>query len=103
MSFSPEERQSFTEELRSQGWTLREGVLWSPTGGLFFGDAHFAHWGPAEMGEVFRSRGERIAAQHPSQGALVEEHRQVCRAVASACRRPGPPNSPVHPTGPAGS
>jgi hypothetical protein len=57
--------------------------------GLFFNDAHFTHWGPAEMSEVFDRRGKRIEAQQPAQEALTEEHRQVCKAIATVGRPTG--------------
>jgi hypothetical protein len=89
VSFSPQERQALAAELQRYGWRVHDDALWSPSGGLYFNDAHFAQWGPAEMGEVFDRRGKRIEAQQPSHDALIEEHRQVCRAVAIVCRHLG--------------
>src|SRR5215472_15890321 len=37
--FSPEERQVFTSGLQRQEWQLREGALWSPTGGVWLDDS----------------------------------------------------------------
>jgi hypothetical protein len=89
MPFTSDERQVVTAVLQSYGWRLRDGVLWSPSGGLYFDDAHFAQWGPGEMSEVFERRAGRIEAHDPTQEAVIAEHRQVCRAVATV-RRTGP-------------
>ncbi len=94
MSFTPEERRIFTAELQSYGWQIQEGVLWAPSGGLYFDDAHFAHWSPSEMSEVMDRRGTRIQAQDPTQEALIAEHHQACRAIATVLQQPargGPP------------
>jgi hypothetical protein len=84
MPFTPEERRVVTAILQSYGWQLRDGVLWSPSGGLYFNDAHFAQWDPGEMSEVFERRGSRIEAQQPAQKAAIAEHNQVCKAIALA-------------------
>jgi hypothetical protein len=86
MSFTPEERRVVTAGLQSYGWQMQDGILWSPSGGLYFNDAHFAHWSPLEMSEVFDRRGDRIEAQHPTQEAVIAEHHQVRRAIATLRR-----------------
>jgi hypothetical protein len=43
------------------------------------------------MGEVFDRRSSRIEAQYPSRRELIDEHRQVCAAIARMCRQPASP------------
>lgn len=60
MPFSGTQKAPFIAALVTRGWRLREGVLWSPGGGLSFNDSTFAAWGPQEMKEIFTRRAARI-------------------------------------------
>jgi hypothetical protein len=60
MPFSDSEKSAFIAALVSRGWQLRDEVIWSPSGGLYFNAAHFAQWDPKQMKEVFTHRAARI-------------------------------------------
>ena len=82
MAFSLTERERFVRVLRSKGWTLVDGTLWSPSRGLYFNDAHFEHWSVAEMRDVFTQRCDRIQKAAFDEWALhVGENRDVCTAA----------------------
>ncbi len=61
MPFSEAQKQQFVALLQTKGWQLREGTIWSPSGGLWFSEPHFEHGSPAELHETFTRRAERIA------------------------------------------
>jgi hypothetical protein len=60
VSFSDPEKNSFIAALATRGWQVRDGVLWSPGGGLSFNDSTFAAWTPREMKDIFTNRAARI-------------------------------------------
>jgi hypothetical protein len=85
MPFTATEKERFIAALQRRGWQLRKGSVWSPGEGLYFNDAHFEHWTPAEMRAVFTGRANRIkeAALEGWQKS-VDEYRQVCTAAGEA-------------------
>ena len=60
MPFTESERSSFIAALTRRGWQVRDGVVWSPGGGLYFNSSHFAQWNPEQMKEVFMRRAARV-------------------------------------------
>ena len=83
MPFTAKEREQFTATLQRKGWALENDTLWSPSLGLYFNNSHFEHRSPAELGEVFNRRGDRIqSAALDGWERSVGEHRDVCLAAA---------------------
>ena len=60
MPFSEVQKKRFIGLLESKGWQMRDGTIYSPGGGLWFGDSHFGDWNPSQMHEIFTQRAERI-------------------------------------------
>jgi hypothetical protein len=60
MPFTEAQKSQFIALLQTKGWQLRDGEIWSPSGGLCFHDARFGV-DPTEMHEVFTRRAARIA------------------------------------------
>jgi hypothetical protein len=85
MPFTTTQKEWFIAALQRRGWELRQDTVWSPSEGLYFNDAHFEHWTPAEMRLVFTGRANRIkeAALEGWQKS-VDEHREVCSAAEEA-------------------
>lgn len=82
MPFTTPEKEQFIAALQSRGWSLREDTIWSPSGGLYFNDSHFAHWTPTEMSSVFTARADRIQkAALAGWRKTVDENQQVCSAA----------------------
>jgi len=61
MPFSEAQKKQFIALLQSKGWQLRDGTIWSASGGLWFSDSHFEGWDPPQMHEIFARRAARIA------------------------------------------
>lgn len=61
MTFSEAQKNRFVSLLETKGWQLRDGTIWSASGGLWFSESHLAHWGPSEMRDIFTQRAARIA------------------------------------------
>ena len=61
MPFSKAQKTQFVALLQSKDWQLRDGTIWSTSGGLWFGDSHFEDWSPSQMHDVFTTRAARIA------------------------------------------
>jgi hypothetical protein len=79
--------EQFIAALQSQGWPLREGTVWSSSGGLYFNDGHFDQWTPQEMRDLFAERAKRIertALEGWQQAA--EENRQPSEARVRVSR-----------------
>jgi hypothetical protein len=62
MPFSEAQKKQFIALLQSKGWKLREGTIWTASGGLWFNDSHFQEWCPPQMHGIFIQRAARIAA-----------------------------------------
>ncbi|MGB8354728.1 MAG: hypothetical protein WCD79_12615 [Chthoniobacteraceae bacterium] len=60
MSFTESEKSAFIAALLKKGWQLRDDVIWSPGGGLYFNSSHFSDWNPKTMKETFTRRAARI-------------------------------------------
>jgi hypothetical protein len=60
MPFTENQKAKFITLLQAKGWELRDGVIWSPSGGLHLGDAHFSDWTPAHVSEMFAQRAARL-------------------------------------------
>ena len=85
MSFSQPERDRFVAALQSRNWVLQDGLIRSPSGGLWFEAAHFEIWSPGEMRETFHNRAARIeSAAFEDWQICADENRQVCAAVDAA-------------------
>lgn len=63
MPFTESEKNAFIAALTRRGWELRDDVIWSPSGGLFFQSSHFADWDPNQMKDIFTRRAARIEMQ----------------------------------------
>jgi hypothetical protein len=61
MPFSEVQKQQFVALLQTKGWQLRDGTIWSASGGLWFSDSHFGDWSPSQMHDIFTQRAARIA------------------------------------------
>jgi len=61
MPFSEAQKIRFVGFLESQGWQMRDGTIWSPSGGLWFSGSHFEEWSPPQMHAISRQRADRIA------------------------------------------
>jgi len=61
MPFAEAQKTRFIAMLETRGWQLRDGTIWSPSGGLWFSEPHFEHDSPAELHGTFSRRAERIA------------------------------------------
>jgi len=77
MSFTESERRRFITVLQQEGWEFKDGVICSPSGGMWFEDSHFADCEPGEMKETFTQRAARIREA----GFDATENRQVCEAL----------------------
>jgi len=61
MPFTATQKAQFVALLEKRGWQFHDDTVWSPSGGLWFSDAHFADSTPAQMHEIFAQRSARIA------------------------------------------
>jgi hypothetical protein len=61
MPFTEGQKRQFIASLQSKGWELHDGTIWSPSGGLWFDEPHFAHWSPSQVHDIFARRAARIA------------------------------------------
>ena len=60
MPFTDIQKAKFIALLETKGWEFREGTVWSPRRGLWFDDAHFAEWSPADLRDLFARRAARL-------------------------------------------
>jgi hypothetical protein len=82
MAFSETQKSRFISLLEAKGWQMRDGTLWSASGGLWLDDSHFEHWSPSEMCEKFRQRAERVAkAQIGDWQSASREHQEASMAA----------------------
>ena len=65
MPFTDPQKAKFVALLQTKGWRLRDGIIWSPSGGLHFSDAHFSDWTPAHVRELFAQRAESLQKYQP--------------------------------------
>ena len=87
MPFTVAQKTQFVALLQTKGWQLRDDTIWSPGGGLWFSDSHFAHWSPAEMYEVFAQRSARIAkAQIGDWQSCSRENEEASQAAEEVMR-----------------
>ena len=85
MPFTATQKSQLIATLKENGWSMREGTIWSPSGGLYFNDSHFQHWGPKEMRDIFAGRANRIeTSASKNWEASTNENRQVSAAAAKA-------------------
>lgn len=90
MPFTESQRCRFISILEGDGWRMHEGVLWSPSSGLYFNDSHFHQWGPKEMRDIFKARANRIErAALENWKAATDENRQVSAAAATVFNATG--------------
>ena len=61
MPFNEVQKEQFIALLKAKGWQLRDDTVWSPSGALWFSNAHFEDWSPARMHDIFAARSIRIA------------------------------------------
>jgi hypothetical protein len=61
MPFTEAQKTRFVILLETKGWQMRDGTIWSASGGLWFSDSHFGNWNPSQMQEIFTRRAERFA------------------------------------------
>ena len=78
MPFSEVQKTRFVALLQTKSWQLREGTIWSASGGLWFSDSHFEDWSPSQMHEIFTRRAERIAK------AQLGDWQRVSREIQEA-------------------
>ena len=82
------ERDEFVALLVKAGWSLRDGTVWSPSNGLWFGGSHFSQWSPKEFAEVFSRRADRIEkAKVGEWECSIRENRQACDAAQTIERK----------------
>jgi hypothetical protein len=82
MPFSEAQKSRFISLLEAKGWQMREGTLWSASGGLWFDNMHFEQWSPSQMCDIFRQRAERIAkAQIGDWLSSSREHQEASLAA----------------------
>jgi hypothetical protein len=87
MPFNEAQKKQFIALLQAKGWELRDGTIWSASGGLWFNDSHFGHWSPPQMHEVFTLRATRIAKAQIGDGwpTSFRENQEVsCAAIEVA-------------------
>jgi len=60
MPFTATQKAKFVALLQTKGWQLRDGIIWSPSGGLHFSDAHFSDRTSTDVRELFAQRAERL-------------------------------------------
>ncbi|MDB5345384.1 MAG: hypothetical protein JWP89_3761 [Schlesneria sp.] len=83
MPFSDSQKKAFKVALQSKGWVLRDSLILSPSGALWFDDSHFGDWSPMQMYEIFTQRAERIAkAQLGDWQASTRDNQDASLAAA---------------------
>ena len=65
MPFTETQMAKFIALLRTKGWGYRDGTIWSPGGGLWFSEAHFADWSPAHLSDLFAQSAARLEKYKP--------------------------------------
>jgi hypothetical protein len=87
MPFNATQKTQLMAELIEKGWSIREDTIWSPSGGLYFNDSHFTHWGPKEMRDIFTERAARIERSAlKNWETSANENRQVSDAAAEVLK-----------------
>lgn len=65
MPFNQIQKAKFIALLQTKGWQLGDDSIWSPSGGLWFSDAHLEDWSPAHVHDLFAQRAARLEKYKP--------------------------------------
>jgi hypothetical protein len=87
MPFTQNEKASFIAFLQTKGWQLRDGIIWSPSGGLHLSEAHFDDWSPEHVRDMFAARSTRLEKYKPDPlEHAAEENAQASWAAGQVLR-----------------
>ncbi len=88
MELTETEHTLFIDSLIQKGWSLKNGVIWSPSKGLWFSDVHFRDWTLEDFREIFEHRAERIRnLPHETAQQSAKENQDVSDVASSLLSR----------------
>ena len=87
MPFTELQKSQFTALLQAKGWRLSNGIIFSPSGGLWFSASHFDDWDQAQMHEVFSQRAIRMATSKISDWPRTKQENEEAAWAAGKVMR----------------